>query len=326
MAAICSTAVASGGTEDFKAKDAAFVLKWSGKHKDSNRIGMCTATFIAPQWAITAEHCAVKLLNKDPNDVKVTLSFYEGKKIKFRKGVRKAFRAPTVGKQRPDIALVKLSVAVNSVEPAVLDARSYKTSKRRFEVVRVGTSGGFHWTPSAEVSGSGASKLTVDNTNGSGMKGGDSGGAWLRREKSGRYVLSGVIHGGVRKGKKRFGIAYQPSFVRDWIDETTGGAASWTDDAGPDAEDSSPDAEVEEKFAVSELELSGLGSGPWLRRSTGVGLLLGAAALVAASVRFSLREVGARHSSTRLGLLHLEGQDCSDQEANGAEGAARVAE
>jgi len=203
------------------------VAHWTGRHKGSNRIGMCTATLVAPQWAITARHCAVKLLGKKPNEVRVRLTFHHRKTaVKVR--VVKAYGAKLKKKgQAFDIALVKLKHRIRSIQPALLDAVNYKQHMRT-RIVAIGTTGGLHWTNAKVASGAAGGKLTVDNTGGSGMKAGDSGGAWISTNSNGAYVLSGVIHGGARHGKKRAGIAYQPSYVREWIDNVTSGEATWT--------------------------------------------------------------------------------------------------
>lgn len=227
---ICLTLLCAFSTApcaELTRKDVEFVAHWQGRHKGSGKIGMCTATLIAPRWAITARHCAVKLLGSKPKEVKVRLIFHPHGKKAVKVGVIKACGAELKKKgQAIDIALVKLKSEIRSIQPALLDAVNYK-QRMRTKIVPVGTTGGLHWTKAKVASGAAGGKLTVDNTGGSGMKGGDSGGAWLSTN-SGSYVLSGVIHGGARHGKKRVGIAYQPSYVREWIDNVTNGKATWT--------------------------------------------------------------------------------------------------
>jgi hypothetical protein len=87
------------------------------------------------------------------------------------------------------------------------------------------------WSTPTPLTASGA-HIYVSNSGGSGMKAGDSGGAWLHTKRNSttnetHFVLSGVIHGGEGKGTHKRGVAGQPSHVRAWIDQTTGGTARW---------------------------------------------------------------------------------------------------
>jgi len=298
----------SGALTDFTAKDAPFVLQWTGQKPGSNRVARCTATLIAPQWAITARHCAVKLLNNVPDDVQVTLSFYNAQeKIVFKVGVADAFGAPLQKKgQSLDVALVKLKRSVQNVPPALLDAVSYKNSGMSTRVIPVGTSGGFHWARAKTAQGSsGGAKLTVDNTGGSGMRGGDSGGAWLRTEPDGTFVLSGVISGGVKKGKKRIGIAYQPSYVREWIDNKTGGTANWTQ----------PAVQTLQEFMDGGREVAPM-STSWATEAASVGCTFGVLASAALLVIFNLRRSSTR-SSTGNTLHSVDDPETFQDEATG---------
>jgi len=213
------------------AADLPFIARWTGSY-------LCTAELIAPQWAITARHCAVRLLK---GDEKVKLSFFNKNKQPFRTvAVDEAVSAPSKG---VDIALVRLKRKV-AQSPVVLDSTRFGkgttlTNPRGKKVIRVGTRSRLHWMPPNQFTASGKGvRVLVDNTQGSGMFPGDSGGAWLREVQSNgkrSVVLVGVIHGGFTQGKKRFGVAFQPSFVRDWINRTTNHTAVWTDERIDDA-------------------------------------------------------------------------------------------
>eukprot|EP00418_Pyrodinium_bahamense_P043043 CAMPEP_0179190886 /NCGR_PEP_ID=MMETSP0796-20121207/94798_1 /TAXON_ID=73915 /ORGANISM="Pyrodinium bahamense, Strain pbaha01" /LENGTH=320 /DNA_ID=CAMNT_0020895085 /DNA_START=46 /DNA_END=1009 /DNA_ORIENTATION=+ len=295
----------SGALTDFTAKDAPFVLQWTGQKPGSNRVARCTATLIAPQWAITARHCAVKLLNNVPDDVQVTLSFYNAQeKIVFKVGVADAFGAPLQKKgQSLDVALVKLKRSVQNVPPALLDAVSYKNSGMSTRVIQlaqaVGSIGRGPKLLKAVLAEPSLRSTTL------GARGGDSGGAWLRTEPDGTFVLSGVISGGVKKGKKRIGIAYQPSYVREWIDNKTGGTANWTQ----------PAVQTLQEFMDGGREVAPM-STSWATEAASVGCTFGVLASAALLVIFNLRRSSTR-SSTGNTLHSVDDPETFQDEATG---------
>jgi hypothetical protein len=134
-----------------------------------------------------------------------------------------------------DVALCRLTEEVGPTEalPVRLNAALYATGgalpAAGAGVMCVGTYHGLHQTgPKPLLTQASGAHLYVDNTNGSGMHAGDSGGAWLLQSAvSKEWVLTGVIHGGEKKGGHRHGVASQLSYVGAWVNATTEGAAQW---------------------------------------------------------------------------------------------------
>eukprot|EP00939_MAST-03C_sp_MAST-3C-sp1_P005306 g5306.t1 len=194
-----------------------FVGKWRGYH--GHGVGLCTAELISPLWVITAGHCAVRILRNEK--VRVQVDFED-----VERGVTRCIHAP----KKVDVALCKLKLPINSVKIVSLNRDLYTSAKIRHAkktVLCVGTYHGTHVTgpKKLEYESSGA-HLYVDNSKGSGMHAGDSGGAWLMGGNA-SSVLTGIIHGGEGSGTHRRGVAAQVSYLKQWIDSTTNGTASW---------------------------------------------------------------------------------------------------
>ena len=205
----------------------AAVGKWRGTHRTSAEaggvglglaVGLCTAELIAPSWAITAGHCATRLLKHEK--VTVHISFAQSA-AKVERGVVRCVKANGYD---VDVAICMLKAAVHAFKPFTLNSDKYTTARHGGPVITVGTSGGYHAsTPKAlEYEGNGA-HLYVSKKSGGGMKAGDSGGAWVHTwrnpaTKKTQHLLSGVIHGGSGKGKHKRGIAAQVSFIRKFLD------------------------------------------------------------------------------------------------------------
>jgi len=195
--------------------------KWRGTHGGS--VGLCTAELIAKEWILTAEHCATRILKGET--VKVQVEFAQSSK-NVKRGVKNCVSAKS--KYDVDIALCSLKTPVNAFAPLLLNSDHYKTKGPHGKAVDcVGTSGGYHTVKNKvlEYEGNGA-HLYVNNAGGSGMKAGDSGGAWVHKveiNNKTELVLSGVIHGG--SGSR--GEAGQVSHIRDWIDRITKNTTTW---------------------------------------------------------------------------------------------------
>ena len=215
------------------------VGEWRGMHKSlamhssnhtqeddaslSVAVGVCTAELIAPSWAITAGHCATRVLKHEKVSVRIT---FAQSAAKVKRGVVRCVKADGYD---VDVAICKLKTPVHAFQPFTLNSDKYTTAHHGRPVITVGTSGGYHAsTPKTlEYEGNGA-HLYVSKKSGGGMKAGDSGGAWVHQRKSratgkALYLLSGVIHGGSGKGKHKRGIAAQVSFIRKFLDKNIKG-------------------------------------------------------------------------------------------------------
>ena len=206
-----------------------FVAKWRGLH--GHAVGLCTAELVAPLWVITAGHCAARVLHNET--VKVHVELLNATTPTLRRDVEAHSCVHAPGKI--DVALCRLTeqVGVEEAHPVKLNLALYKPGGAlppSEGAMCVGTSHGLHAIgPKTLLTQSGGAHLFVDNTNGSGMHAGDSGGAWLVRSKVGReWVLTGVIHGGEKRGGQKHGVASQLSYIGEWINATTGGAVQWT--------------------------------------------------------------------------------------------------
>ena len=215
----------------------AAVAKWRGTHPSTDSgtlstvVGLCTAELIASDWIITAEHCATRLLKHEKDKVRVT---FAESAAKVERGVTHCVKPSGAD---VDVVICKLTLGVGSISPLLLNADKYTTAQHGKAVMCVGTAGGYHadGPKTLEYEGNGA-HLYVSQSSGSGMKAGDSGGAWVHEvnvanatsnSTTMHQLLSGVIHGGSGKGKHKRGIAAQVSFIRSFIDEHTNGTAAW---------------------------------------------------------------------------------------------------
>lgn len=225
-----------------------FVGKWRGQHGSS--VGLCTCSLVAPEWVITAAHCATRVLKDEPVTVQVTFSQSGGIKRGVTNCVHSHSNASAVGLadaagtlaasggsgEGEDVALCKLKTPLHAFPAVRLNADLYKTNGPHGPPVTcVGTAGGYHAVgPKTLEYENNGGHLYVNNAGGSGMKAGDSGGAWVHTIHTNvtakgtnttvtELILSGVIHGG--EGSK--GVAAQVSFLRPWIDKTTNGTARW---------------------------------------------------------------------------------------------------
>eukprot|EP00940_MAST-03C_sp_MAST-3C-sp2_P002106 g2106.t1 len=199
--------------------DYPFVGKWRGRHGHAE--GLCTADLVAPKWIATAGHCAVRMLKHEKVSVQVT---FQG----VVRGLIRCVHAP----EKVDVALCELKLPVNHIAPVALNAETYTTKHHaKFPVFCVGTYHGTHVTgpKTLEYEVTGA-HLYVDNSGGSGMHAGDSGGGWFIKQSQGNasnYLLTGIIHGGTGSGSHKKGVAAQPPFLRAWIDRETNRTVKW---------------------------------------------------------------------------------------------------
>ena len=225
--------------------DFCFVAKWRGYHDEAPivedpivedsvvedpMVGLCTATLIAPLWIMTAAHCAVRYLHNETVHARVI--FGEGGDLK--RSVVSCVHAQantSIHSKGEDTALCKLKRAIHQLPPVRLNADLYTSAGAHGKPVYcVGTRKGYHVVgPKPLLYEPSGGHLFVNNSNGSGMHAGDSGGAWLHMLPSesatpAEYVQSGVIHGSAGHG---LGAACQPSFIREWIDQVTGMTVSW---------------------------------------------------------------------------------------------------
>ena len=225
-----------------------YIAKWRGFH--GHAVGLCTAELIAPHFVMTAGHCAVRVLHNETVSVKVTFENTNAS-APISRGIVACHHAP----QDEDLAVCKLDkpISTHTIQPIAMAASVYTTVLAcQGSVMCVGTYHGLHATgpKTLEYEASGA-KLYVNNSNGSGMHAGDSGGAWVTIDPHhNRHVLVGVIHGGAGKGLARKGVAVQPSFVRSFIDHTTNDTATWVASA--------TDIEIENSRNTQEAQLAQL--------------------------------------------------------------------
>ena len=187
-----------------------FVATWRGLHNADvavgEKVGDCTASLIAPQWIITAEHCTERILKHEK--VKVKINFHGGKPH-VERGVTHCVRSDGAD---VDVAICHLTARVGAFPPISVNPHVMKTGHKAVTVLTVGTMGGLHHpTKKLEFEGNGA-HLHV--TKGGGMKAGDSGGPWIMQE-NGKHYLVGVLHGS--------GIAGQTSFIRAFLDKHING-------------------------------------------------------------------------------------------------------
>ena len=214
-----------------------FVAKWRGVHAEAEHpdVGLCTAELIAPRWIITAAHCAIRKFRNETDYVHIELPNAATPNLRRDVAQEGCLHAPG----GVDVALCRLTenVPADQTPPVPLNNALYYTGGVRPPaegVMCVGTYGGLHATgPKKLITEASGEKLYVDNTEGSGMHAGDSGGAWLMQHNdtgvAGSWALTAVIHGGVSEGGHRRGVAAQVSYIRQWINSTTDGTVQWTE-------------------------------------------------------------------------------------------------
>eukprot|EP00035_Acanthoeca_spectabilis_P031971 m.16577 g.16577 ORF g.16577 m.16577 type:complete len:441 (-) comp5063_c0_seq1:97-1419(-) len=169
-------------------------------------VGDCGCALIAPEWIITAEHCAERVLKHEPVHVHI---YFHGDEPRVERTVSHCIRATTV-----DVAICHLTVAVHAFPPVWINPEIYRLGHHRPNtyVYTIGTKDGLDPVyKRLEYEASGA-HLYVKR--GGGMKAGDSGGPWVQ-EAHGSHFLVGVLHGS--------GIAGQPSWFRKFLDDNVPG-------------------------------------------------------------------------------------------------------
>ena len=133
-----------------------YVGKWRGFH--GHAVGLCTAELVAPEWVVTAGHCAVRLLEHETVKVHVT---FEHSTNKIKRGVTRCLRAPA----SEDLAICQLTLPVsrNAIIPVGLSAIKYTSAGMHLagDVMCVGTYGGHarHGTQSSRIRSVGSSSL-----------------------------------------------------------------------------------------------------------------------------------------------------------------------
>lgn len=204
-----------------------FVGSWrySGKYK-------CTAELITEWHIITVKHCAFKKADDPERDIKV--DFSNGVAPVVRRRVKSC-------KIKNEVAVCKLASAIpnSRIMPVTLSHKHHTKNPIKFngKVVKIWTvgmssgKGSSQWKakgPKRVQLGDRPSYLKIQKGQGpSGMKPGDSGGAWVTyTDKTEKMVLHGLLEGG--------GQGWMPAFVRKQIDEWTDGQARWTDDPSED--------------------------------------------------------------------------------------------
>lgn len=110
---------------------------WRGTHpKLGNVVGLCTCELIAPDWIITAGHCATRVLKHEKVDVKIK---FHGTKVE--RSVTKCIHAD--GDQ--DVAICHLTAAVHAFPSVKVNPEIYKTSHHaKQDVFTIGTKDGLH--------------------------------------------------------------------------------------------------------------------------------------------------------------------------------------
>jgi hypothetical protein len=109
-------------------------------HKNSvaeNRIGECTCSLLAPEWIITAEHCAERVLKGEEDHVKIN---FHGGNPHVERAVTHCVRAD----HDTDIAICHLSAAVHAFPPVAVNPEVYKSGHKAVSVLTIGTKGGLH--------------------------------------------------------------------------------------------------------------------------------------------------------------------------------------
>ena len=193
-----------------------FVGTWRGMHKMSsggnssgslgNAIGDCGCALLSRWWIITAEHCAERVLKHEKVDVKIN---FHGDSPHVERSVTHCVRA----NNDEDVAICRLTAAVNAFPPVNANPQVYKTGHGATSVYTVGTMGGLHVVgpKRLEYEASGAHLYVAK---GGGMKAGDSGGPWVQ-QVGGHHYLVGTLHGS--------GIAGQIAHIRAFLDRHASG-------------------------------------------------------------------------------------------------------
>lgn len=180
--------------------------RWRQYHTDSSKIGIGTASLIAPRWALTAYHVA-QFKDRNPNGGSAEIAWPGGRE----RNVLDVYRAP--GR---DIALIRLRTPLFSIEPVSLLRQSLLPSQGNIDFTLVQRSGKYRRTGHAT---NGGNSFRV-NGNPPGQAG-DSGGPWvIERFGSLQDVQFAVLHGS--------GTAPQIGPISGWIDSIVGeGTVNW---------------------------------------------------------------------------------------------------
>ena len=181
--------------------------KWRGYKAKSNGIGVGAATLIAPSWAITAKHLAVKKA-RAPGSVNVKLTFQAG----VERQVKKVYLCPGV-----DMALLRLGRPIGKVvQPVALCSTRLDKKHGTFPFTFVSRGHKLKVVKGRRGKGNGNRIYHSKDSNGKRPgSAGDSGGGWVFERKSpDRDILFAVIHGG--------GMGPQVAAQRKWIDKIVG--------------------------------------------------------------------------------------------------------
>ena len=181
-----------------------YVGRWRQYHRNSRRIGLGTATLIAPRWALTAKHVAQFKIDR-PNGGSAVIRFGGGR---VERQVARAYPAPGV-----DIALVELRRPVGNIAPVALLNGRFRRNEGVVVLTMIGSTGGVHHHRNRRGRGNSNGRGFRHSRDSNGRRpgrAGDSGGAWvLERFGNSPDVQFSVIHGG--------GAGPQVGPLQNWI-------------------------------------------------------------------------------------------------------------